>query len=137
MNNEAMVFDGPTEVPITIKEIEYILTEASEATVSSHLSSQSKAAKPDKDGKPNLEKADMAALQMLESALLCKCLTNGDGKQVEQDLIRSWPDRVVKSLVVRLKDISGMGDSKESLIKQRDMLNEAIDNQDTEDPKND
>ena len=69
-------------------------------------------------GKPSGASGDIAHIDFL---LLSQCLFDAEtGKQVSQDVIKTWPDRVVNALVTKVKQItpSLSDDTPEKLKKQ-------------------
>lgn len=126
MNNEPMNFDDISlvEVPVTIAGEEYLLVEATEATVCKFRNATF-ACTQYTDGKVS----SMKGLANVEPLLVSLCLIWKETRiPVKLKTIESWPNRVVTSLFERAKKISGLNEdeSLEKLIEQRDELNEEI-----------
>lgn len=121
-----MVFDSlePITVPVKIAGEDYILKEAGEASASRYLNELMKTTRVVESADGN-KHATMDGISNTEALLVSLCLFKLDGKtgatkNVDINLIRSWPHRIVKPLYERAELISGLKkvETEESLTKQ-------------------
>lgn len=104
---------APITVPVTIGKHSYVLKEASGLVARKYRSRIMNAAKGVQPG-GKVTEMDVSKLEGLEVELVAGCLfeVTAEGKHVtmanRENLIRSWPDRVIDQLFQRAAAISGL-----------------------------
>ncbi len=138
MTNEAMNFDlSVVEIPITITKKdrtkkECILREASGDAVINYNNARSSAMKYNKDGNISGTVNISDVIPLLISSCMMAIERGADGSITNETPIqitelRSWPNRVVKSLFKKVREISDIDDdSKVSLLEQRAEIDEQL-----------
>lgn len=124
----ALVFDdiAPIEIPVRIGDKSYILREATGEDARQWRNLNMKAAKFTSDGKV----ASMEGMADGQYFLVHRCIfsTNGDGKRSDNPIplvmIKSWPERIIKSLFQKAKEISDLEEKPET----RERILDEIDN---------
>lgn len=123
---ESMVFDdlALTEIPVTIGEKSYTLREASGDAGCRYRNALLACTQLGPEGKPS----QIRGMADVEPLLISFCLFDEKGKPVKGTTIRSWPNRMIKKLFDRAKEISDLDEDEDldSLIKERDKLDERI-----------
>jgi hypothetical protein len=112
MSQEQMVFDDLQlrEVPVKIGQKEYTLREANGEAARKFRNAVIKAARFGPDGKAErLEGAADAELVLINA-----CLVDASGRQTPINVLAGWPNRVLKALFNRAKEISDLGESDDS-----------------------
>lgn len=119
-NYEPIDFDTIEEIqiPVKIKGKNYTLREATGDVASDYINARYKRVTYSADGRSR-KLGDMGDLQPL---LVSGCLYDEDGEQVDEDLIRSWPARVQRTLFERATEISQIDADNNTV---REMLKEA------------
>jgi hypothetical protein len=90
------------EVPVKVEGKKYFLREASGDAVCKYRNAQSKCMKPSANGSFTIE----GPIADTEPLLVSLCLFDEHDRQVGVDVVRRWPNRVLKKLVEKLKQIS-------------------------------
>lgn len=138
-------FDDLTlrEMPVKIAGEAYILREASEGGCAQYRNANLKCVRFNDNGKPVAFDGTASTDALLVSLCLFKIKTDADGEKtgearVPEQVIRSWPDRIVKALAKQAKEISELNleESLEDLQKQRDELDKRIEELQKESLKN-
>ncbi len=124
---EPMEFDSATlrEVPITIGEKKYILREADGDAATAWRNAKSEAITLSSKGKPIGAKG----IANSDPVLLSRCLFDCENNRIPLKEILSWPDKIQKTLVERLLQISEISASEDTfadLKSQRENLDEQI-----------
>ncbi len=128
-----MVFDSlePITVPVKIAGEDYILKEAGEASASRYLNELMKSTRVVESADGN-KHATMDGVSNTEALLVSLCLfkvdKGGTTKNVDINLIRSWPHRIVNPLYERAESISGLKkvETEEVLIKRLKDIQEKL-----------
>jgi len=107
---EPIVFASATlnEVPITIGEKKYIMREASGDAATAWRNAKVDAIKLSPSGKP----VGAKGIANSDPALLARCLFDCENNRIPLDEIQSWPDKIQKTLVERLLQISELSTSE-------------------------
>lgn len=116
---------APIEVPITVKGERFILHEATGDAACKYGNAMSACYHYGPEG--NI--SSITGMADVQPLLISLCLTKENGARVSEDVVRSWPARVQKSLFKRAKEISDLDvgdDALESLMKQRDEIDRRI-----------
>ncbi len=124
---EPMEFDSATlrEVPITIGEKKYILREANGEAATAWRNAKSEAITLSSKGKPIGAKG----IANSDPAFLSRCLFDCENNRISLAEIQGWPDKIQKTLVERLLQISDLSASEDTvadLKSQRENLDEQI-----------
>lgn len=121
------------EVPVKIDDENYVLMEASGLAVKEWRNAMSSGLEMVMDDDADSRKVSGIKPGDEETLLLSMCLYRRDEKGAMEGVskvkIESWPERVIKPLYEKLKDISDLDEDNtiEGLEKQRDKLNKTID----------
>lgn len=113
------------EEPVTIAGTKYLLREANGAAACAWRNAQLACTKLGPDGTT----IGIGNIADTEPLLVSLCLFVAEtGKTVPLPVVRSWPDRVIKRLAERAKEISGLNetDNKESLLKQKESIEKRL-----------
>jgi len=135
MSNDALVFDDVSlkEIPVSIAKIKYVLREANGKAAQAYRAATVKGLSVSKDGTMQHLSSSMVA----EHVLVSHCLFKEDsGLGVGLDVIQSWPNRIIRPLFDRAKEISDLDDTetKESIQKEISKLQDRLEKIETEDP---
>lgn len=90
------------EVPYRIGGNDYVLKEADGEATCAYRNAVFKATELGPDGTP-VRIRNMADVEPL---LVSLCLFNEDGRRIDQNFIRKWPNRIQKALYDKVKEIS-------------------------------
>jgi hypothetical protein len=131
-----MEFDGElTEVPVRVNGVEYVLREATGDVACKYRNAITKQTTltESQDESRTIKVGNIADS---EPYLVHLCLFDTENNNVPLSKVRSWPPKVVSALYNRAKEISELDQDEdvESLIKQRDKLNQQIAKLQKEDP---
>jgi hypothetical protein len=105
MSNELeMKFDSLEEIviPVTIGNMKLLLHEASGEAAMAYRNTMMKGATLTKDGK----NAQLGNVAEAELVLLSYCLTHENGDSIPLEVLKSWPNRIVKPLCDKAEEIS-------------------------------
>lgn len=105
---EEIRFDdlSPREIPVAIGDAKYVLREAGEAAAIKHQDAVARAFHMSADGKGAVAGAGLARTRAL---LVSMCLFGEGGKPVSEQVVQSWPARIVKKLASAAARMSGIG----------------------------
>lgn len=114
--SEELVFDlNPIEIPVTVGGNRYVLREASGEAQTAYMNAQMSGVDVNEEGKPIRFREAANADPLLVS--YCLFRTDKDGNpvnvRVPLEKIQSWPARIQKVLIQKVKEISGMVDAND------------------------
>ncbi len=125
-SHEPLVFTdlSPIEIPATIGDKSYVLREATGNVACRYRNALLACTQLGPEGKPS----KITGMADVEPLLVSLCMFEDGTKPVPQATVRAWPNRIVKSLFDRVKEISDLDedDSLEGLKKERQTLDERI-----------
>jgi len=99
------------EIPVKIGSACYTLVECSADAAARYEEMKLQCAKDYMDGKPTrIEGAGILPIK-----LLSMCVLDANNKFVSEEVVKSWPNRVVQSLEAKAKEISELGSKKSAL----------------------
>ena len=117
------------EEPFTYKKVDYILHEASGDAAVKYRNAMLACTTLGPEGK--VQKIE--GLASVEPLLVSLCVTRIDARtnkviRVGEPIVRGWPNRMLKQLYAKVKEISDLDDGEdlEALRKQRDELDAKI-----------
>ena len=112
----------PIEVQVRYQNKSYVLREASEGAAVRYQNAIFRSTKMGKDGQPASIEGLADADPLLLSLCLFECYEH-QGKTLERPVdektIRTWPSRVIKPLIERLKKISKLDDEPQKVLEKR------------------
>jgi hypothetical protein len=103
------------EIPVSIAHQKYVLREASCDAAVAYRNSMINGATFTSEGRPS----SLSSFADSEPVLVCRCLFPVDGNgqvmrdHVPESLVRSWPQKVVRQLFVKAKEISELSEAEE------------------------
>lgn len=95
-------------VPVTIGDKHYVLQEASGEATAKYRNALLESTKLGPDGKA----VSVKGLADVEMLLISLCLEDGQGKQVPVSVLKTWPNRILKTLFDKAKEISELTEEK-------------------------
>ena len=126
--HETMEFDlSVVEIDVVVGASHYTLQEASGAASVAYQNHMMKCTEFGVEGRPQTIHNLASGIPFLVSL----CLVDDKDRPVPQKTIQKWPASIQQSLFDKIKEISELGDwgidtGLEGLLKQRDKLNEQI-----------
>jgi len=115
--DQALVFDiTPQELSVVISGKDYILREASGHAAAQYRNSALKSFKMGAEGNPETIIDD--GLVMAEPLLVSLCLfqkTDKGLREVSLETVLGWPNKIIKPLFEKAKEISDLGEGEETL----------------------
>lgn len=102
---------SPTEIPVKINGVEYLLKEATGDAVCQYRNATIKSMKFSDQGKAT----GFDGVADSEPLLVSLCLFNSEGNNVDIATVRKWPAHVMKALFNKAKEISDLAEGNESL----------------------
>ena len=107
------------EVNFKIGDNEFILKEASGEAACAYRNAILRSTELGPDGRPS----KLSNLADTEPLLVSLCLFNIDGRRISVNDVKKWPNRIVKKLFDKAKEISELGEEA----PERKQLEEALD----------
>ena len=107
------------EIQYTIGGVDYILKEASGDAACQYRNALFKDIQLGPEGKPS----KIGNMADVEPLLVSLCLFNPEGRKIAVDSIRKWPNRIIKQLFEKVKEISDLNEESD----ERTQLEEAMD----------
>lgn len=114
MSTTAMIFGDltPIEVTVQIGSIRYTLREATSEAAARYRNHVMASTTFGSDGKPT----GVRGLGDLQPLLVHLCLfIEGTDNHVPLDMVKGWPERIVKPIFERAKEISELSEEEESI----------------------
>ncbi len=108
---DEIAFDSlePISVPVKIGVCNYTLREIGAEDNSRYMNALMKIVKAKRDDKGAIDLGNIEGVSDLDFLYLSYCLFDTDGKSVPIDVLKTWPNRIVKKLEAKAKEISGDG----------------------------
>lgn len=107
------------EIPYTIGGVQYVLREASGEAACSYRNAVFRATELGPDGKPS----KIGNMADVEPLLVSLCLFNDQGRRLNSNELKKWPNRIVKTLFQKVKEISELEEQPEEREQLEDIMN--------------
>lgn len=113
----------PIEIPVTFRGVNYVLREASEDAACKYKNALFKIAKPSQLEGGGVEIKSLEGAAELDVKLVSWCLFyQANNKSVPESELRTWPQRVVRQLFSKIREISGFDEEEKKPSEQQEIL---------------
>lgn len=113
----------PIEIPVVFKGVNYILREASEDAACKYKNALFKIARPTNAEGGKVEIKSLEGVVDIDVKLVSMCLFyTANNKNVPESELRTWPQRLVRELFKKVREISGFDEEDKPTDEQVEIL---------------